>query len=70
MEDYQNRVVEERSELSKKIEKLSDFIGGPVYIILPSAEQILLERQLGLMISYSKVLGKRIELWGVKEEKE
>lgn len=55
MNDFQQRVVDEKVELDKKAQALSDFIGeNPIFETLDQAEQ---ER---LMWQYSTILGERI----------
>lgn len=60
MEAFQQRVVEERTELGEKLEKLNSFIGGSIYSKLSSYDQILLAKQMGIMEDYYDVLSKRI----------
>lgn len=58
---YQDRVIEEKSQLDEKIAKLRVFIGGKTYLDLDGNDQILLNRQLGIMEQYSEVLDDRIK---------
>ena len=59
---HQQRVVDERSELNEKIDKLKAFImESPIYKTLPPEEQKRLNRQCDVMIEYSRILGDRIE---------
>ena len=60
MQIYQERVVDEKSELSEKLEKLEAFIGGTIYNSLPPSEQTILSRQLLIMQLYEQVLSERI----------
>jgi hypothetical protein len=60
MQPHQERVITEKSELDTKIEKLTAFIGGSVFLALPVPEQMRLSAQLGFMNMYSNVLGERI----------
>ena len=60
MQPHQERVVMELNELNSKIEKLIPFLGGKIYGSLPEAEQLRLNKQLGYMQLYSKVLEERI----------
>ena len=57
---YQQRVVEEKQELDKKIDKLALFLKGEFSKFLPSEEQGRLQRQYHIMIEYSGVLAERI----------
>ena len=62
MEPYQQRVVEEREELGKKLVALVTFIvSSATFGILPEVEQMLMRRQAYLMNEYHEVLTKRIE---------
>jgi|TARA_B110000908_G_C10070932_1_gene365041 hypothetical protein len=59
MEDYQQRVIDEKNELDEKIAGLSKFLGNVNQV--PSDERVRMHTQLGLMEQYSLVLGQRIE---------
>ena len=65
MEDYKQRVLDERYELSTKAVKLIDFIANynTTYRDLPELEQHLLLKQLDYMCHYWVVLDQRIALW-------
>ena len=60
MQDFQQRVVDEKTALDEKIAKLETFSKSAVYNILPEAEQTRLEHQVEYMQMYSDVLGERI----------
>lgn len=60
MQPHQQRVVEEHTELEKKIERLEAFVGTPTYHALNQAEQYLLRRQLLAMREYLDILAARI----------
>jgi hypothetical protein len=60
MQPHQQRVVDEKAELSDKLDKLEAFEGGAVFSSLPTAEQTRLTRQLFIMKLYEQVLGERI----------
>ena len=60
MEAFQQRVIDEKTELDEKREKLGQFIGGDIFNGLPQEEQERLDRQAALMRDYSAVLGERI----------
>lgn len=64
MEDYQQRVVDEKTEIDTKLKNLRTFMHGDVYASLPATEQGLLMVQLVAMDNYSEVLARRIELFG------
>lgn len=59
---HQQRVVEERSELSEKATKLNDFIGNnPLFQKIESDdEKEDLKVQLDIMYQYIEVLDRRI----------
>ena len=59
MEDYQQRVADEKAELDVKLEKLRTFLAKDVEIA--SDELTRLKRQEEVMTEYSKILGERIE---------
>lgn len=63
MENYQKRVITEKEELDKKIERLREFYFSPRFNEIPPMQQTLLKAQLGTMVAYSEVLGARISLW-------
>jgi len=60
MQEFQQRVVDEKAALDEKREKLGQFIGGDIFNGLPQDEQERLDRQAALMRDYSAVLGERI----------
>lgn len=60
MQPHQERVVQEKAELSEKVDKLETFIGGSIYASLPPAEQSRLTRQHLIMQLYEQVLSERI----------
>lgn len=57
---WQDRVITEKVELDEKIDKLVEFIGGPVFAETSPYEQNLLVRQKEVMQDYSRVLDQRI----------
>ena len=60
MKEYVKRLTEEHYELETKIDKLKNFIGSDVYLMLSEEEQGLLDNQLGAMEVYLKILSKRL----------
>lgn len=67
MESFQQRVVDERSELDVRLSKLADFIDhGITFVNLPDAEQLRMRRQRDAMIQYSAILGERIAAFQIK----
>jgi len=63
MEEYQERVVAEKSELDEKLEKLKAFLSTVKFTTLPVLERNLLVRQAREMSDYSETLRRRIELF-------
>jgi hypothetical protein len=62
MKAYQERVVEEKKELDKKIEALDNFVNAnEAYADLDEEEQDRLTAQRTAMGEYSDILGERIE---------
>lgn len=69
MRTHEQRVVEEETELTAKIDRLEAFIGSPTYHSLSHAQQYLMRRQLLAMREYCDILCARIALFatpGVK----
>lgn len=61
MQPHQQRVVDEKTELDIKLEKLEQFIlSNSLFQKLSTDEQIRMCRQQNAMKSYSEVLGERI----------
>ena len=63
LQPHQQRVVDERTELDIKREKLTAFYSTAVFHGLPEIEQSRLLRQGVAMRTYSEILGERIEAW-------
>lgn len=61
MQDFQQRVVDEKTDLDGKVTRLSDFFGGSVFQSLPKEEHVRLEEQITVMQRYSYILGERIK---------
>jgi hypothetical protein len=61
MEDYQQRVMQEKAELDRKAKALSEFIGNnPAFDAIDPDEQERMKVQNDIMRQYSEVLGERI----------
>lgn len=60
MQDFQQRVVDEKAVLDEKIRNLADWMETDRFQGLPEAERTRMNRQLDFMCSYSGVLGERI----------
>ena len=61
MQDYQQRVIDEKNDLDGRVLRLSVFINGKVFAGLSADEQHLLVKQQLLMIDLSSVLSERID---------
>lgn len=61
MPDYQQRVINERDELSEKIDKLSAFLQAATAKNLVNEEQLRLGHQLDTMRLYCTILNQRID---------
>jgi hypothetical protein len=72
MKDYQLRVVQEKSDLDAKRERLGEFKNTDAFLALPWQEQERLNTQAHLMTCLSAVLGARIEAFipDLRSEKE
>lgn len=60
MQPHQQRVVEEKEQVTEKLDKLELFLEGSFFTILPPDEQIRLTRQMFIMKLYEQVLAERI----------
>lgn len=60
MEDWQQRVFEEREELRRKISKLLGMLSSEAYNKLDDMDQLLLCRQERAMAAYQDILSERI----------
>ena len=60
MQPYQQRVVDEKSQLDDKLTALKAFWDNPLFATLPDDEKQRLERQSVVMEEYSNILGERI----------
>lgn len=61
MKPFQQRVVDEKTELDGKLELLEKFIHeNELFQKLPEAEQLRMVRQKNAMKEYSEILGERI----------
>lgn len=60
LQPHQQRVVDEKAELDKKIAKLSPFIGTTTFTQLKPMERMLLREQLFFMEQYALCLKTRI----------
>lgn len=60
MQLHQQRVINEKSELSEKLSKLESFLSSPLFSTISGAEQAKLSRQFLIMQLYEQVLSERI----------
>lgn len=60
LQPHQQRVVDEKNELSDKLSKLYAFFQGPIFPTLSEAEQSRLRNQARFMDGYAAVLEERI----------
>ncbi|MGL5280360.1 MAG: crAss001_48 related protein [Plesiomonas shigelloides] len=63
MQDWQKRVVEERSDLSDKLDKLGNYIDSDKFKDIDARNRHLLEAQWKAMSEYLVILDKRINLF-------
>jgi|GEM_PF-2846041 len=63
MEDYQERVIDERTQLRVKHKQLLRFISTDLFLSLPMNKRILLTNQYLVMGEYLNILGSRISLF-------
>jgi hypothetical protein len=61
-ETYIDRMHIEHDQLSERINKLDEFVGGDAFNALPQMQQELLRIQLSAMRTYQRALGTRLEL--------
>jgi len=60
MQPHQQRVVDEKTALDEKNDKLKAFIMGSVFSTLPYEERSRLDHQYDVMMEYSRILRDRI----------
>jgi len=60
LQQHQQRVVDEKTELDTKLAKLLTFLDGAIFKSLDPDEQGRLTIQAGVMDKYSEILGQRI----------
>ncbi len=57
---YQQRVIDEQTELAIKLGKLREFNRGEFFQTLPVAEQLRMQMQVNAMMLYLYILNSRI----------
>lgn len=60
---YQQRLIDEKTQLDERLGKLTAFFDTEPFPDLPQAEQDRRRRQATHMKRYSDILGERIEAW-------
>jgi len=65
MEGYKIRVIAEKESLDEKSLALMKFIESAKFKDVVSEEQDRMNRQLGIMREYSKILGERINAFNL-----
>ena len=60
MQAFQQRVVDERNELTSKLDKLTEFLKSEIFKALPTDEQTRLQKQHAVMNEYANILAERI----------
>jgi hypothetical protein len=61
--DHEQRVVDEKTELDIKLERLKVFLTADIFSTLTMQNQDLLSTQCSYMAAYSRILGERINLF-------
>jgi hypothetical protein len=64
MEDWQQRVIDEKTQLDERLQKLEAFINTDAASVVSVEENQRLIRQQQCMNDYAQVLQERIEAWG------
>ena len=64
LQPHQQRVVDEKNELSERLSKLLSFFQGPIFQTLSEAERSRLRNQARFMDGYAAVLEERIAAFG------
>jgi hypothetical protein len=64
LQPHQQRVVDEKNELSERLAKLLGFFQGPIFPTLSDAERSRLRNQARFMDGYAAVLEERIAAFG------
>jgi hypothetical protein len=70
VKEYQERAVQEQTELAKRLGKLAEFNRGEVFKSLDFAEQLRLQMQEHAMFLYLHILAERIHNFGKDDRPE
>lgn len=68
LQPHQQRVVEEKSELADRLQKLQVFVGSKKFKEVAGPERGLLLEQMHHMTYYYLTLKKRTDLWVANEK--
>ena len=60
---HEQRVIDEHSDLTEKLNKLRTFFNTPIFRSLAEAEQMRLRAQAGFMAGYQDMLRERISVF-------
>lgn len=60
MEAYQERMVEEITQLLERTNKLNDFISSEKFFDIPKEKRVLMTLQKNAMEQYAMILGYRL----------
>lgn len=63
LEDWQQRVVDEKNEVSDRLSRLYSFFQSRKFAELPEAERVRMRSQARFMDGYAAVLEERIAAW-------
>lgn len=61
IQEWQQRLLDEKDDLSKKVTRLIDYMMSEHFLTLPKEERHLLSEQLIHMMQYRSVLSERIQ---------
>ena len=60
MQDFQQRVIDEKKALDEKMNKLDAFLDAENRMTISEEEEERLKKQYNIMIDYSEILAERI----------
>lgn len=69
MEAYQERMVEEMTQLLERTNKLNDFISSEKFFDIPKEKRVLMTVQKNAMEQYAMILGYRLLEEGININK-
>jgi hypothetical protein len=68
MEAYQERLIDEHTELTERTDKLAKFIQSPEFAKVSMQDQSYLEAQLPLMVKLRDILSSRVAAMELKPQ--